>query len=291
MITRARLMCLLAAVVALSSTGCIVISGTDWTWCCGSTVWSEGPSERLRIDAADLKALEVRTHNGPISFGAQPAGTSEAYVIVTKKGGGKTIAEAEEALEAIEVYVKPAGGGTQKVGWKWKGNKRSTWRAHVGFEIHAPGNLRFDGETHNGSVKIKGVAGEVHLVTHNGRVTVDSSGGKLYAKTHNGKIAADYAGNDVTLITHNGKVVADLRQCAALNADITTHNGGVEVVVGEDTSGNLTCRTHNGTIQCDVPVDNLKASRRKLTGRIGSGEGDVAVATHNGSIRIAKAEG
>ena len=92
-------------------------------------------------------------------------------------------------------------------------------------------------------------------------------------------------------MTHNGRVVADLNRCAALNGSITTHNGGIEVVVGGGASASLTCKTHNGSIQCDVPLDELKASRRKLTGKIGSGEGDVEVATHNGNIRITKAEG
>lgn len=288
MITRTRLTYLLAAVVPLSSAGCLIVRAGG---SCGSTVWTTVATERLVIDTANLKALEVRTHNGSINFEDQPAGTSEAYVIFSKKGGGRTHAEAEEALEAISVYVKPTADGTQKIGWKWKGEKHSSWKAQVGVDIRAPGNLRFDGETHNGSAEINGITGEVRIVTHNGRVTVDSRDGKLYAQTHNGGIKATYAGKEVTLITHNGRVVADLSRCGAVDGTITTHNGGIEVVVGEGASASLTCTTHNGSIQCDVPLDELKASRRKLTGKIGSGEGDLEVTTHNGNIRITKAQG
>jgi hypothetical protein len=258
---------------------------------CGQTIWVEGPSETLQIDTANLQALEARTHNGAITFEDQPAGTSEAYVIVTRKGGGKTQAEAEEALEAIDVFVQAKGDGTQRIGWKWKGAKGPNWAATVGFEIHAPGNLRFDGETHNGAMEIKGVTGDVHVVTHNGQVTVDSSDGKLRAETHNGAITATYAGKDFKLTTHNGQVVADLNGCGVLDGTIETHNGSVKVVVGEDTSGSLTFDTHNGSIKCDVPLDSKKVSKRKLTGKIGSGEGSLDVTTHNGSIRISKTEG
>ena len=285
MIARARLMYLLVAVVPFLSSGCIVIRVNG---SCGATVWTTVATERLVIDAANLKALEVRTHNGSISFKDQPAGTSEAYVVFNKKGGGRTHAEAEEALEAINVYVQPTGDGTHKIGWKWEGDKDSAWKAQVGVEIHAPGNLRLDGETHNGSVEIKGITGEVRVVTHNGGVTVDSRDGKLYANTHNGGVKATYAGKDVTLITHNGRMVADLSRCGAVDGSITTHNGGIEVMVGEDASANLTCKTHNGLIQCDVPLGELKSSRLKLTGKIGSGEGDVEVTTYNGNIRITK---
>lgn len=288
MFARAKLMYVLAALLPLASAGCIVIRTNTWHW---RTVWTDVATERVPIDTADLQALTARTHNGSISFDGQIAGTPEAWVVFNKKGGGRTVAEAEEALEAIRVHVKPAGSGAYRIGWKWDGVKHHTWHGQVGFEIHAPGNLRFDGETHNGSLNVKGVSGDVRVVTHNGQVTVDSSDGKLYAQTHNGGIEASYAGSEVTLITHNGHVAADLNRCASVSARIETHNGGVKVAVGEDTSGCLTGSTHNGTIQCDLPLSELKASRRELTGTMGSGEGDIEVTTHNGSIRIVKAEG
>lgn len=291
MATRARLVCLSAVgVLLVSSTGCIVIGMGGWPFG-GSSVWTESTTGQIPIDTADLKALEVRTHNGSITFDAQPAGTTEAYVTVTKKAGGRTHADAEAAFESLEVYVKPAGSGTQRIGWKWKGIKRSNWGAHVSFEIKAPGDLRFDGETHNGSVDIEGIIGEVRLVTHNGPVTVESANGKLYAETHNGKVVAAYTGDEVTLLTHNGSISADLAQCAAVNGSITTHNGSVEVVVGENASANLECRTHNGAIKCDAPLDDFELSRRTLTGTIGSGEGNLDVTTHNGSVRIKKTTG
>jgi DUF4097 and DUF4098 domain-containing protein YvlB len=288
MITQFRPIYLLVGLLPfLGSSGVLAGAGGS----CGPTIWVEGPSETLQIDTANLRALEASTHNGMITFEDQPTGTSEGYVIVTKKGGGKTQAEAEEALEAIDVFVQAKGNGIQSIGWKWKGVKGPNWAALVALEIHAPGNLRFDGETHNGAMEIKGVAGDVRLVTHNGQVTVDSSDGKLRAETHNGGVTATYAGKDFKLTTHNGTVVADLSGCGVLDGTIETHNGSVKVVVGEDTSGSLRCDTHNGSIKCDVPLGSRKVSKGKLTGKIGSGEGSLDVTTHNGSIRISKTEG
>ncbi len=146
---------------------------------------------------------------------------------MTKKAGGLTLADAERALEAIDVYVERTGADTQRIGWKWQGPKRSAWGARVSFDIRGPARLGFDGETHNGAVEITGVSEEVRVVTHNGPVNVESSGGRLYAETHNGKIVATYAGDDLTLTTHNGRVTADLNRCGAVTGSITTHNGSV----------------------------------------------------------------
>lgn len=291
--TRSMIRCVLAGLVSLTGSGCIVIGVGGWGWSCsGPTVWTEAATERFEIDISNLRVLDVQTHNGSIAFEGQPTGAAGAYVVVTKKAGGSNLEDAEAAFEAVDVFVEGTGADTQRIGWRWKGIKRSAWSARVNFDIKAPGALRFNGETHNGAVDISGVNGEVHVVTHNGPVNVDSSDGRLYAKTHNGEIVATYAGDDVTLISHNGRVSADLNRCRAINGSITTHNGGIEVVVGDATSVNLTCRTHNGRIQCDVPLNASRFSRRSLTGRIGTGnKGTLDLTTHNGSVRIRKTTG
>lgn len=281
----------LAGALLLSSTGCIVIAGGGWGFGCSKTVWTETTTERFSLDAGELSALEVRTHNGSISFQSQPADGAEAFVIVTKKAGGRTQAAAQEAMEALEVFVEPAGAGAQRIGSRWQGIKHSDWRKSVSFEIHAPGNLRLDVQTRNGSVKIEGVSGDVKVVTHNGRINVESSGGSLYARTHNGGIVASYAGEKVSLKTHNGRIVADLNRCEVLDGTIETHNGRIEVVVGDETSVMLTARTRNGSLSCRVPLTESEATRHRLTGRIGAGQGSLAVTTHNGSVRVKKATG
>ncbi|UCE60045.1 MAG: hypothetical protein JSU63_21705 [Phycisphaerales bacterium] len=256
----------------------------------GSTIWTEQTQE-LQFDTAGLAALEVRTHNGEIKFDNELTSPDQAGVVVTVKGGGRTQAEADEALRAIKVYNERNPDGTQRLGWKWVGLKQPHWRARVSFEIHAPSNLKFDGETHNGPVKIDHVAGEARIVTHNGQIDVTSRSGKLQVETHNGKINADYDGSDITLITHNGEVVADLSRCGVVKGTIQTHNGDARVIVGDNISADLHCEKHNGSVIFDdVPVGRLESSQRNrvLTGKLGSGGGRLNIATHNGSVRVQK---
>ena len=86
------------------------------------------------------------------------------------------------------------------------------------------------------------------------------------------------AGEARTIVLPNNSV--------ALDGTITTHNGGVKVFVGANTSSNLDCRTHNGSIRCKAPLSDEHRSRRRLTGRLGGGDGELAVTTHNGGVRV-----
>ena len=282
--TRLKMLGILVVIPALAGNGCIVV-GISWS---GPSVWEQGATQRIDLDAANLSALEVRTHNGAIAFTGQ-SGSADAFVDVTKKGGGRTSEDALAALAAIDVYVEPAGAGSQRIGWRWKGLKGLTWRGQVSFDIHAPSNLNLSARTHNGSVTVKGVSGDAHLVTHNGQIAVESSTGTLYAETHNGGVNADYSGGDITLKTRNGQIVVDLSRCSAVGGSVTTRNGGVELIVGDKTSAKLNCTTRNGRIRCGVPLKEVDVTRHHLTGTIGTGDGNLKLTTRNGSVRIKKA--
>lgn len=284
--TSRKLPYLLVGVLALVSTGCIVVGVGGWSLSIGTSVWTDTQTERIDLDTSTLSAMEVRSHNGGIHFEGLDSRSAEAYIIATKKAGGITPGDAEDAMDAIEVFVESDGNGLQRVGWRWNQLKHLFWSASVSFDIRAPGNIDFDGQTHNGGVELEGLEGNLRLITHNGSISSQSSGGKLYAETHNGRIVSTYEGSDVTLLTHNGRVVADLSKCGEINGKIVTHNGGVELTLGENVSADLRCRTHNGSIRCKVPIQNSEISRSYLTATLGSGQGKLSVTTHNGSVRI-----
>lgn len=290
MMVRTRLIYAWSMCIPLWSSGCMIVGvdGGCWSWG-GPSVWTEAVEERP-IDTTGLTALEVRTHNGSIDFQSQPAGGS-ATVAITKKAGGTNQDDAEEALAAINVFVEPAGNGKTRISWKWSVPKKARWSGDVSFAIRAPGHVNFDAETHNGSVEVSEVSGDVRLVSHNGKVKVRSSTGKLHAETHNGDVDADYAGPEVNLSSHNGEVSADLSQCSAVAGSIATHNGSVRIEVGRNTAATLVCATHNGRIDCSAPLSESHKARGMLTGQLGAGGPSLGVVTHNGSIRVKSTAG
>jgi len=270
---------LVASALALN-TGCIAI---DASWG-GHTVWIEEVTERIPIDTAGLERVEVKTHNGPLAF--TPV-TQDAHVVVKKKAGGHCLGDAEEAMKSLTVYVQRTGGGTCRIGYKWDGGRRSTWRAVVAFDIHGPADVAFQGETHNGAVRVEGLRGDLAVETHNGGVRAATTGEEMSVVTHNGRIDATFGGRILELETHNGSVTADLTNCGPVDGGITTHNGSVEVFVGAAASLNLECYTHNGKIRCTAPLTSVEATRRSLHGTIGTEPGGtLEVETHNGSVRV-----
>ncbi len=279
-----------AAVIPLWASGCIIVAVDGGGWSCGGPlIWTEATEERP-IDTAGLTTLEVVTHNGAVDFQSQPP-DGAASVTITKKAGGTTRADAEEALAAIDVFVEPPGNGKTRIGWKWKTPKRSRWSGDVSFAIRAPGTINLDVETHNGTITAAEVTGDVRAVSHNGQVTVRSSGGKLNAESHNGDVDVKYAGPQWTVGTHNGEASVDLSGCAAVTGSIISHNGEVRLAVGKDTATTLKCQTQNGGIHCDAPLTDREKSAGQLTGKLGSGGGILGVETHNGSIRVRNAAG
>ena len=294
---RSKAMVLWAVLLPLSLSGCIVGSF-------GSKVWTSPVTEQRTIDADDLKALEIRTHNGSIHFAGQSGETGETAITITKKAGGRTLEDAQEALDAVEVFVESAGEGAWQLGWRWIGAKHWSWGATVSFDITGPGTIRIDGETHNGAVEILGAERDVRVVTHNGSVNAHTSDGSLYARTHNGpvevsaggqklhaethngRVNATFAGEELTLVSHNGRIIAGLDDCSAINGKIRTHNGSVELTVGKQVSTRLTCQAYNGKIRFDVPIQGASKTRNRLEARLGDGEGNLSVATHNGGVRI-----
>ena len=284
---RSNMLVLMAGAALLAAnSGCIVIGVGGWH---GPAIWTETVTERMPIETAGLTAIEAKTHNGSITFEAQPVGAGEAFVTITKKTGGTCAADAEAAMAALDVSVEPVDNGTVRLGWKWAGVKHPSWSARVEFDIHAPGNLRFEAESHNGPLEVSGIEGDVRLETHNGSINTASGNGTLYARTHNGPVTAAYAGGDVTLLTHNGRIVADLSDCLAVQGRLTSHNGGIEVIVGGGTSAKVDCQTHNGGISCDAPVTTVRTTKHRLTATVGDGAGNLDVSTHNGGVRIKQA--
>ncbi len=271
-------------ITSMLGSGCIVVVASGCDWDRSPAAWTE-ETVQIPVESAGLTAMEVRSHNGEIEFSGQSAG-APSTVSVRKKAGSSSVEDAKEALAAIEITSERSASGEQKLGWRWKGAQKSRWVAVVSFSIQAPGNLRFDAESHNGAVTANGVIGDTRLVTNNGKVVVDAKGGKLQATTHNGEIVATYGGTNINLETHNGEIRADLRQSGGIRGDITTHNGAIELSVGAGTSANVIAETDNGSVNNQAGIAATSSSRTRLEGKLGAGGEKLELTTHNGSINI-----
>ncbi|UCF32999.1 MAG: DUF4097 family beta strand repeat protein [Phycisphaerales bacterium] len=279
-----RLMRTVGLATALAS---VATSGCAISWSSGTRVWTDPVEQVLVLPVNNLDRVEARTHNGAIIYQGHAEGLAEGKVIAKVKGGGDDLADAQAALEAIEVFVEPSADGTTRIGRRWKGVKKSTWGCSVDFQIDGPAELAFDAETHNGAIKARAVSGDIKAKTHNGGVDVQGDGGTLWAKTHNGAIEAEYKGQQVDLITHNGRVEV---RAEGGPLDVVTHNGRISA---HHVGGPAKLKTHNGGIRVGHAGESLEAKTHN-----GAIEADLAenpapqakLKTHNGRVTILLAE-
>lgn len=265
------------------------------------TVWTDDVTESISLDVAGANRMDINTHNGQIDYRGDD--TAAPSVEVIKRGGGSTPEEAEAALEAIEI-VQEYDGDAFRLYWRWKDGKSLNWRAHVAFDVTGPSSISLSTTTHNGSINIhsvtgdlraqshngrimaKEIAGSVESETHNGGITIAGRGARLQGETHNGSIDVTWVGEDVALSTHNGGVDADLSECAEVGGRIATHNGKVRVATGPATAFALDAESKRGKVETGVNLASGKATRNSASGSLNGGTQRLSISTNNGSIVI-----
>jgi hypothetical protein len=262
--------------------------------------------ERIVHLSAPLPAgslFEAQTHNGHINITG--ADVTECSLKATITAGANTKENAQKLAEEVEVKLVPSDNGlTVKIE---KPKSIPGQYICVSLDVNVPNQTDTDFTTHNGALKIKNLTGRLNGTTHNGMVVADKISGTSKLRTHNGKITCkETAGNtqlqshngsitceevsgDIKVKTHNGSVKAfySISAPPVCNISIVTHNGSVSLTSPPNLSAKIDASTHNGSIHTDLPITITgKVSKRKLTGTIGTGQGQLRLETHNGSINI-----
>lgn len=279
-------------------------------------------SEQLSMLLAEGKRFELDIHNGSITVAGTD--TSECRVAARILVRAKTDEEAKIiAEEEVKVQLVPIGDTLAVEITKPAHNSRR-YSLYIDFDVKVPrqtnleiksynGKLLFshivgyvEGTTHNGSVAVEDINGDVRLATYNGGVKLQAVQGDINAKTHNGYIRAVDVSGDLELKTYNQKVTAREIEgninAESHNGGITvsykknapavrevrlkTHNGGIKFTGPENFSSAVEAKTYNGSIEFKRPVLFYGKVSRHLTGTIGDGKGKLYLETHNGSIRI-----
>ena len=240
---------------------------------------------RLSAPMSPSSTFTVQTHNGYIKTNG--ADVVDCSMIATITARAATEEEAQELAEEVEISLEPSGDTlTVKIR---KPTRLFNKSVGVSLDITIPGRTNLELETHNGSVAVTDIRGEVRAITHNGKITTMRVSGSTVLETHNGLISIRQTSGDAKLRTHNGSVKAFYAESAPSDSDISivTSNGSIELETPPDLSARVEVSTHNGSINTDLPITiSGRFSKNRLTGTIGSGQGRLHLETHNGSIRL-----
>lgn len=249
----------------------------------GPRVWVT-EDDAFEVDRAELTSVACTTHNGSIAVTGSDG--DKIVVRVTKRAGGSDDADAEAALQAIEVLHKRVDGGLA-LSWRWREPAASSWHAVVSFDVSQPRALPLVAETHNGAVKVNGLHGSVTARSHNGSLCLEDCLGKVDGFTHNGHVEAALSSAEVELSTHNGGMHVVLGGDGPVKGSIRSHNGDVHLGLAGQRSTRLVCNTHNGRVNCTRPIERAERNRSFLVADLGAAPaGRLEVETYNGSIRV-----
>jgi lia operon protein LiaG len=154
----------------------------------------------------------------------------------------------------------------------------------------ARGELSVD--TGSGVVSVSGVRGEkISIDTGSGDVTAsDVRSNELSVETGSGDIqVSGLVAPQVALETGSGSVAADV-QGEVWNVNVQTGSGDVTLKLPPALGAEVDIETSSGDIETDFSVSVTRHARDHLTGRIGDGQGKIAIETGSGGIKLLKGQ-
>ena len=259
----------------------------------------DGPRARyeraiqLSAPLAAGSTLAAETHNGSINVDG--ADVTECNLVATIVARAPTEEEAKELADKTEIRLEPSGA--KLVTKTDKPRLKSNQSLTVSFDVQVPNRCNLELTCHNGAIEIAGITGTVTGKTYNGKVIASQVAGRIHLHTHNGGVTCSQISGDTQLKTYNGGVDVVYSETASpvCSVSVITYNGNIALTVPPNFSATVEVSTHNGSIRTDLPITTVgQVSKRKLTGKIGTGEGrdpasresSLHLETYNGSVRI-----
>jgi DUF4097 and DUF4098 domain-containing protein YvlB len=208
----------------------------------------------------------TKTHNGSITINGADVTDCNVTATIIARAGSK-----EDAKRlAEEVRVKLQGSNDKLVAIIQK-PKVIPECIVVNLVITVPNQAILQLDTYNGIVKIANITSQVNCTTHNGEITTTQVCGTVNLRTYNGNV----------------KVIYPESVSPSFGISIVTRNGDITFTSPPDFSATVEALVHNGEIHVDLPINvREKVNKKKLNGKIGTGEGKLSVEAYNGSIII-----
>jgi hypothetical protein len=233
--------------------------------------WRNGPRghvcevRELTVPAGGVLSVDAG-QNGSIRVLGEDRRDVRVRAMVHAWGADE--AEAERIASGVNIR---SAGSLRAEGPEQRG--RVGWS--VSYEIATPREIDLSLETHNGSIAITDVRGNLSFRATNGAISLDGVGGSVRGRTTNGGVDAELTGD-----TWEGT-----------GLDVETTNGGVRLRIPEDYSARLETGTVHGGIDIDFPVTVTGRIGRELATTLGSGGPLIRAETTNGGVRITRGRG
>ncbi|UPZ28989.1 DUF4097 family beta strand repeat-containing protein [Streptomyces sp. LRE541] len=260
--------------------------------------WSVAEPRKLTFDEP-VTALHVRIANGTVNV----VGTDEgpAHLEVSSIEGPPLIVAQENGTLTVAYEDLPWKGFL-----KWL--DRKGWRRSAVVSLAVPARTRVEvgviGATAvvsgiDGRAVVKGVSGDTTLVGLSGPVRADTVSGNVEVQALTGDLRLNSVSGDLTVIegsspsvrvdSVSGSVIVDLDP-AGRSSDIrlTSISGEIAVRLPHPADAEVEVDSASGVVSSafeDLRIDGQWGAK-KITGRLGAGNGRLKATTVSGSIAL-----
>lgn len=230
--------------------------------------------------------VTVSTYNGAIEI--RTGSSDQVLVEVTKRGGGKTDAEAKRDLDNIQLALNQAAGSVKLVATH---RGQAPADSAASFVVTVPAGAAVVASLTNGTIAVNGVKRDVTVTANNGDLTVRGvQEGTITARTTNGSVTLE--GREVASLvasSSNGSVSFQ-GSVAESNAGnrIDVGNGSVSVTLPGDAQWGVDALTSNGVLTTDFTFQG-NTTPTSVKGTVGASPTfGIVIRIKNGNITIKK---
>jgi hypothetical protein len=260
--------------------------------------WSVAEPRKLTFDDP-VTALHVRVVNGTVNVVGTDEGSARLEVSelegpplqVTQQDGTLTVAYEDLPWKGFLKWLDSKG-------WRRSAVVSLAVPAGTRVEVGVVGAAAVVSGT-EGPVEVKGVTGDTTLVRLSGPVRVDTVSGSLEAQAVTGGLRFNSVSGDLTVVeasgssvradSVSGSMIVDLSPMGT-PSDVRLSNvsGEIAIRLPHPADAEVEANTASGTVSS--AFEDLRVSgqwgAKKITGRLGAGNGKLKAMTVSGSIAL-----
>ncbi|MFE2536463.1 DUF4097 domain-containing protein [Streptomyces sp. NPDC059371] len=260
--------------------------------------WSVTEPRKLSFDGP-VQTLHVRIVNGTVNVVGTDEGSARLEVSeldgpplqVTQEGGTLTVAYDDLPWKGFLKWL-------DRKGWRRAAVVSLTVPTRTHVEVGVVGAAAVVSGT-DGRVQVKGVTGDTTLVRVSGPVRVETVSGNLEAQAVTGDLHFNSVSGDLTVVegsgtsvraeSVSGSMIVDLDATGSpTDVRLSNVSGEIAIRLPHPADAEVEANTASGSVSSafeDLRV-NGQWGAKKITGRLGAGNGRLRAMTVSGSIAL-----
>ncbi|MCK6561590.1 DUF4097 family beta strand repeat protein [candidate division KSB1 bacterium] len=239
----------------------------------------------FQVEAVNQSRLRVEGINGPVEIVGVPGATT-VEIWGERRVTSQSHEDAAAYLRHLEVRVSDS---REEVLVKTiQPNDTHGRTLEVVYHLRLPAAWQVQVKNVNGNVRVDSLQQQAKINLANGNVELYEISGTATAALTNGNLVMRGVHGNVSGELINGNILVETRLVPNGVCELSAVNGIISLQIPKATSAELEAKVSNGTINLSgLTLQVAASSPQTLRGRLGAGEGRIALATVNGNILVA----